>query len=379
MYVLPELILFSPLILYAFFHTGKLIAGKRFREAFAAFCVFLAFGYPTAEILSHAPSHGWTKYAAMAGFCSLPYLLYFVLTFVFLYLAIGVFRLVATASRHVVEASAFRAVRLCVLLVTPAVIVFWGIVNNDRLQIREYSIDVPRKSSRIEQLKIAFASDFHLGDMTSAHLIERFADKVNALNPDIVLIGGDVLEGDRRDLDMDRFAAQFRRLRPRYGVYAVPGNHEHGAEGGRFFARSGVRLLQDSVENIDGVLYLAGRNDGRGGSRKSVEELLKDIPDDLPVVLLDHRPTDLEAASRSCADIQLSGHTHEGQLFPVNFITHHRYELSWGYRRIGHTHFIVTSGVQVWGPPVRTAGASEIIAVNVALRDNTRTRQGPNP
>lgn len=85
----------------------------------------------------------------------------------------------------------------------------------------------------------------------------------------------------------------------------------------------------------------------------------------LPVIVLEHRPTDLDNISRSSADMLLSGHTHNGQLFPVNFIAKGRYELSWGYKLKNGTHVFVTSGIQVWGPPFRTAGASEILVVNV--------------
>ena len=99
----------------------------------------------------------------------------------------------------------------------------------------------------------------------------------------------------------------------------------------------------------------------------SVDELLAGGPKDLPVILLAHRPVELDQAERAGVDIQLSGHTHHGQVFPVNWITSHEYELSWGYLKKGPTHVFVTSGVQLWGPPVRTVGASEILAVRVTL------------
>jgi predicted MPP superfamily phosphohydrolase len=124
------------------------------------------------------------------------------------------------------------------------------------------------------------------------------------------------------------------------------------------------------VERIDKAFYLVGRNDVRSGGRKSINELLRDCDGSLPVIVLEHRPTDLDNVSQSGADILLSGHTHNGQLFPVNFIVKRRYELIWGYKLKNRTHIFVTSGTQVWGPPVRTAGASEIVIVNVSFRDD---------
>jgi predicted MPP superfamily phosphohydrolase len=123
------------------------------------------------------------------------------------------------------------------------------------------------------------------------------------------------------------------------------------------------------VVKIDDAVYLAGRNDAHSRNRKPVADLLRDTPGDLPVILLDHRPTDLENVSRTGADIQLSGHTHYGQLFPINWITNREYELSWGHLKKKRTHVFVTSGIQLWGPPVRTAGFSEILLLHVLFKE----------
>jgi predicted MPP superfamily phosphohydrolase len=85
----------------------------------------------------------------------------------------------------------------------------------------------------------------------------------------------------------------------------------------------------------------------------------------MPVILMDHRPTQLREVSQTIADVQVSGHTHYGQMFPVNLITHTVYELSWGYKKIKNTHFFVTSGLRLWGPLVKTAGKSEIMLIDV--------------
>jgi len=92
---------------------------------------------------------------------------------------------------------------------------------------------------------------------------------------------------------------------------------------------------------------------------------MKSINDSLPVILIDHRPTELEQASQNGVDLQMSGHTHNGQLFPLNLILRNMYRLSWGYEKIGQTHFFVTSGIMLWGPPVRTTAKSEIMVINV--------------
>jgi len=87
------------------------------------------------------------------------------------------------------------------------------------------------------------------------------------------------------------------------------------------------------------------------------------------MILVDHRPTELDNVAGTSVDIQLSGHTHNGQMFPINLITGKIYTLSWGYRKIGNTHFFVTSGIRLWGPPVRTVGKSEIMIINITFTE----------
>lgn len=370
MFLLNELIFFSPLILYVYIRVRRIIVARTGKAVWTAVFLLLILAFPAAESLSHRGAGGWARYPLIAGYDAWPVLLYLVLAVILADIAVGAARLLGILSRDEVRSPRFRAVYLYVVLVLPVAIVAGGILNFNHLRVKDYAIEVPRKSSNLRELKIAFAADFHLGDRTSPSFMETFIAKVNALDPDLVLIGGDVLEGDRREEDLARYESQFRRLRSKYGVYGVPGNHERYA-GGRddFFAKAGIRLLQDEVLKIDGAFYLAGRNDARSRSRKSAAELLAGTPDDLPVILLDHRPTDLDNVSRTIADIQLSGHTHHGQLFPINLITDHQYELSWGYKKKNRTHIFVTSGVQLWGPPVRTVGASEILSIRVAFRE----------
>jgi len=371
MFLLKQILFCSPLILYAGFRIWKLIPQRFFKTFFIIFYILLVLAFPLAQRLSHIPGLEWANFMMMAGYFSLPLLLYIVLWVILVDLALGMALLTGILRRETVRRQRFRRAWLFLVLGVPFAVVLIGTVRNNYPEIREYSIEIPRKSSGIRQLKIAFASDFHFRETTNRNLVERFVEKVNAAAPDIVLIGGDVLEGDRQGEKLGEFEAQFRRLAPKYGVYGVPGNHDfHRANAMTFFNQAGIRLLQDRVEQIDNAFYLVGRNDGRSGGRKPIEELLKDCDRRLPIIVLEHRPTDLDNVSRSGADILLTGHTHNGQLFPVNLIVKRYYELSWGYKLKKGTHVFVTSGIQVWGPPVRTAGDSEILIVNVSFRED---------
>ena len=371
MYLQNELLLAVPLAVYVCLRIRKLIVPKVLKNLSSALLILLAAGYPVAESLSHGTGDGWKSAVVLFGYYALPLMLYLVLTVVLADIAIGLLRLFKILSGETVRSTRFRRRHLALVLAIPALVVAYGIVNHNVLRVKEYRVEVPRRSSTSEGLTVVFMADLHFRQMTPERILDSLVAKVNAQKPDIILIGGDILEGDRRDEDTGRYERAFRRMVSRYGIYGVPGNHEHfsRAATGDFFARAGIRLLQDEVETIDGAFVLAGRTDGRSRNRKTVDQLLSGAPKDLPIILLAHRPIDLDQAARAGVDIQLSGHTHHGQLFPVNLVTAHEYELSWGYLKKGPTHVFVTSGVQLWGPPVRTIGASEILVLRVTLRD----------
>ena len=369
MYLFNELLMSVPLVVYAGWRLRRLIARRALKNFSTALLALLTAGYPAAESLSHGTIGGALKLLVLAGYYALPLVLYFTMTVFLTDLAVAILRLSKAITRETVRSEKFRRARLAFVLSVPVLVVAAGIVNANVLRVREYTVEVPRRSSTLREMKVVFAADLHLSGLTPKGWLAGFVDKVNAQKPDIVLIGGDILEGHGDDGAMGVIEAQFQRLEARYGVFAVPGNHEgYARTTPEFFDRSSIRLLLDAVEKIDDASTLIGRKDGRSRNRKSVDELLLDAPGDLPVILLDHRPTDMERVSRTRVDLQLSGHTHHGQLFPVNFVTQREYGLSWGHRKTGNTHFIVTSGAQLWGPPVRTVGASEILVIHVVLQ-----------
>jgi predicted MPP superfamily phosphohydrolase len=165
----------------------------------------------------------------------------------------------------------------------------------------------------------------------------------------------------------------FKRLHPKYGVYSITGNHEfiNGVDSCVKYAENfGIKFLRDSSEMIDSSFYLIGREDVSmpqfiGKQRKTLDQIVKDLPNNYPKILLDHTPFKLEQAEQNGIDIQLSGHTHHGQIWPGNIITNMIYELSWGYKQKGSTHYYVSSGAGTWGPPVRTGSTSEIVNIKV--------------
>jgi predicted MPP superfamily phosphohydrolase len=371
MFLLREILLCAPLIIYTFLRIWRLIPQTLFKIFFTIIYILLLMAFPLVEMLSHASGMEWANFIIIPGYFSLPFLLYLILFVILSDLTLCMGRLTGILSKETVKRRGFQRNLLFLVLAVPLAVVVVGAIWNNHPQINAYSVEIPRKSSDLSQLKIGFVADFHLRETSSRRLMERFVEKINAANPDIILIGGDVLEGDRQGEKLGFFAAEFRRLKPKYGVYGIPGNHDlHAARAAYFFDQAGIRLLQDTVERIANAFYLIGRNDARIRGRKSINDLLKDCDGSLPVIVLDHRPTDLDNVSQSGSDILLSAHTHNGQLFPLNFLLKSRYELGWGYKLKNHTHIFVTSGIQVWGPPVRTSGDSEILIIDASFRND---------
>ena len=371
MYLQNEFLLATPLALYVCFRIRSLIGPKVLKNISTALFLLVAAGYPIAESLSHGAGDGWTGTVVLLGYCALPLLLYLIMAVIAADVIIGGLRLAGVLSREAVVSERFKRGRLAFCLLLPALVVVYGAVNHRILRVKEYRLEIDRRSSAAEELTIVFMADLHFRGLTSGRFLDELVAKVNAQKPDVILIGGDMLEGDDRDEDTGRYERAFRRMTSRYGTFAVPGNHErYGRAGsGAFLEKAGIRLLQDEAVPIDRAVVLAGRKDSRSRGRKTVAKILAAAPGDLPVILLAHRPSDFDEAARNGVAIQLSGHTHHGQIFPANIITSREYPLSRGHLEKGGTHFFVTSGVQGWGPPVRTVGASEIIVLRLALRD----------
>lgn len=373
MFLLSILLLYTLPTIYTYIRLKKLCPRGLYRISFTLFYLFLAFGFFIAEILSHRITNGsWIKYLILIGYYTLPFLFYLFLSVLLFDILRGANHLLKIIPIKATQDRKFQSAAAWILFVIPAIIVFIGSIQFNSIRINQYHVDIPRKSAVINHLKIAMAADFHLGITTDKGFVVKFAERLHALKPDIVLLPGDIVEGHREEDEIKQFASQFRQIKSKYGVYASPGNHEsHNMSSKlKFFSDAGIHVLADEFVCIADSFYLVGRNDGHSNNRKPIEELLKQMPNQLPVIVLDHRPTDIEASTRNGVDIQLSGHTHNGQLFPLNFIVDRIYELAWKYKKIKKTHLFVTSGIQVWGPPVRTAGDSEIMIIDVEFKNN---------
>jgi len=361
-YILPNI--------YVFFRIRHLFISKAYRRLYILIYLLLAAFYPLMGRQSADEMSSVMKALTTVSGYILPFYLYLFLSVLLFDLFLLLNLKAKILSPETRKKFSFRLITLSSIILLSVSVVVAGAINLNTIQISEYKIEVPKKNTGLDHLRIAFVADFHIQQNTDLHFVEQFVRKVNAVQPDIMLYGGDIVEGDRENETTANVEAALKTITTKYGIYGVVGNHEFygGQEQGSFFKRAGITLLCDTIVRIDSSFYLAGRYDQHFGRRKTITELLGSTTHDLPIILMDHRPTELLEVSQTATDVQFSGHTHNGQLFPLNFIIHSMYELSWGYKKIRDTNFFVTSGLRLWGPPVKTAGKSEIMLVDITFK-----------
>lgn len=216
---------------------------------------------------------------------------------------------------------------------------------------------------------IVLVADIHLGGMIQKKGLGEMADMVMAQKPDMILLAGDILDRWMSVYVDQNMGEEMRRLKAPLGVFAVPGNHEYFGESvpefQKLLAADGVRMLIDETTETGGFI-LIGRNDRRAGVRKSIAELVENLDTTKPLIMMDHQPYNLELAQQAGIDLQVSGHSHAGQFWPVTMVTHFMYEIDYGLLRKGDTTIIVTSGYGLWGPPLRIGSTPEIVRIQFA-------------
>jgi predicted MPP superfamily phosphohydrolase len=260
-----------------------------------------------------------------------------------------------------------------VLLVTGAIAV--GYFNARSPRLRTLKLHIDKTVDSLQTLNLAVASDIHLGTIIGRSRLNAIVETINRLEPDLILLPGDIVDEDLGPVIKQNLGETLRKLKAKYGVLAITGNHEYigGAEEAcKYLEEHGITVLRDTSVKVHNSLFVVGREDRSisqfaGKKRKPLEELMMQVDKRFPVILMDHQPFGLDEAVRQGIDLQLSGHTHHGQIWPFQFITKAVYELSWGYLKRASTHIYVSSGVGTWGPPVRIGNTPEIVNIQLTF------------
>ena len=229
-------------------------------------------------------------------------------------------------------------------------------------------LEIDKKNEVASELNIVVASDIHLGTIINRRWTKRIVEKINSLNADLVLLPGDIVDGDVEPVIKQNLGEVLRTIKSKYGIFGITGNHEYigGVEPAvKYISEHGIRELRDERIDIAGITIIGREDRSAGKNRLSIIELAKGIDPSKPLIIMDHQPFKLDEAVSIGADLQLSGHTHHGQLWPLNFITKMVYELSFGYKKKGNTHIYVSCGAGLWGPPVRLGSRPEIVQIKL--------------
>ena len=319
---------------------------------------------------------------------------YFLGTFLYIILVIVVVDLVRLILKYVFHARflEFRSTFVITGFVCMALIILisvYGILHVGTIKVTPYEVTVNKKVKDMDSLKIVLLADTHFGYSINCRHAQKMVEKINAQDPDIVCIAGDIFDNDYDAIsDPEGVCNALKSIKSRYGVYACWGNHDLDEPilagftfGGKkkdqadprmeqLLRDANIHLLTDEAELIDDKFYVVGRNDSSRthklvGQRLSPAQLTKDLDLDKPIIFIDHQPKQLQETADAGADLDLCGHTHDGQIFPGNLFIHLFWENSFGYLKKDKMHNIVTSGVGVWGPDMRVGTNCEICPITV--------------
>lgn len=265
----------------------------------------------------------------------------------------------------------------------------YGVFHAGQIYNTSYEVTVEKDGGSLEQLNVVLVADLHLGYNIGLAQMQKMTAMINEKNPDLVCIAGDIFDNDYDAVRQpEEIIEVLKTIKSKYGVYAVYGNHdiEEKLLGGftvsrkerkqsdermdEFMERANIKMLYDETVLIEDSFYLTGRldysNPGKTAStRKTPEEITEELDMSKPVIVLEHQPKQLQKLSELGVDMQLCGHTHDGQLFPGNLTVKLAWENPCGYMKKGNLHSIVTSGVGLWGPNMRVGTNAEVVDITV--------------
>jgi uncharacterized protein len=267
----------------------------------------------------------------------------------------------------------FRKWSFIIIASVSSLLIIGGFINAIIPVTREYNITINKPAGQVKTLRIAAVSDIHLGSIIRKRSLKKMSGMIKDMKPDLVLLLGDIVDGEIGPVLRGDLLQYFTSPKCADGLYAITGNHEFIGGANRtipYIESKGIRVLKDEMVTLEGGIQLIGRIDRDSyrfyrKERLPLSELMKQADTAKPVILLDHQPFHLDETAKYGIDLQLSGHTHNGQMWPLNYVTGMIYELSYGYLKKRNTSFIVSSGYGLWGPRVRSGSRSEVLLINV--------------
>ena len=251
--------------------------------------------------------------------------------------------------------------------IAAVLITLYAFYNAVDFKTTTYEISI-NKSSSISSLDAVMISDLHVGTSIGKNKIEKIKTMIEKLSPQVLFICGDIFDHSSNEEIMKFAAEKLGSIKTDYGIYFVTGNHEYYLSNMTkilsYFDNTGIKVLQDKIIPIEDI-YLVGRKDIHANDRTPLSEILHGADKNRPIIILDHQPNTINESINNGADLQLSGHTHNGQLFPFNCIVRLVNHSHYGIVESGNFKAVVSSGIGTWMYPIRTGSHSEIVRIKI--------------
>ncbi len=267
---------------------------------------------------------------------------------------------------------------LVVPLILTIVVFGYGYINIRNVISTNYDIYTNKEIG--EDLRILLITDIHYGTIFGDEKLEEYQKKLDKVNADIVVLGGDIVDESTSDKEMKNIFNMLGKVKNKYGIYYVTGNHDEQQYSGskdfnkeeldQVIANNKIEIIDERSLMVRDNVVIAGRKDYSYGSRSEVESILKDVDRDNFIIMVDHQPIEYDENIDAGVDLILSGHTHAGQVFPIKFFINflHTADLAYGHKTFGKMEGIVSSGMAGWGYPIRTEEHSEYVVIDVKER-----------
>ncbi len=311
--------------LYVYRKAIKVYTGKKFKRILLWAVLLLSFAFPIGffgiNLTAQFKNSVIVEYLLIIGQVYLPAIHFIFITALSISLIAFVGKLLKFVKKEKLEQPNVKKAAFWFTVVLAGVLLAISYRNHTETEINLYSIELSKKSSNLDSLRIVIVSDIHLTQTTPDYWLNDRVVMINSLDPDIVLIPGDLIDSRADLMENKPFVDDLKAIKSKYGVYASTGNHEHYggfAENYNYIAGAGITLLADSAVCIDSSFCLAGRLDRSQKHRKNLGEILTPNMHNMPVILMDHQPHNLNEAQENSIDKHVSCHTHNVLIFPCN-------------------------------------------------------------
>lgn len=330
----------------------------------------LALSYIISMFLNKFISPNLTNFLYLIGSYWMGLLMYTLLTFPI----IGIINIIISKSHLSNNLTDKYYIYQTILIALVFIIITTiGSFNAKNSYVTSFDIDIDKPSFK-EPVNVIMVSDIHLGNIIKNKKLSNMVKEINDLNPDIVIIAGDIIDSDIKPFLNTNMGREFSKIKSTYGTYATLGNHDLMTKAEKQIVRileeNSVKVLRDESILINDSLYIIGRDDitinrFSENDRASLLDLTHNLDKSKALIVIDHNPKYINESLNANIDLQLSGHTHKGQIAPGNLVTNKMFEIDYGYLKKDNLNVVVSSGYGTWGPPIRIGSRSEIVQMNL--------------